>query len=130
MCFNTNSPSYYNRKALLNSWQNSIIYDILQANITQRQIIMTKVKPKSVHFIGLCGVGMSAVARLYQLMGWKVTGSDQGVYDPVKSYLEKCGLICQTPHQAEHIPENPDLIVIGRHAKLTIEKCVEVKVAL
>ena len=90
---------------------------------------MTISANKKVHFIGICGVGMSAVARLYQLMGWQVTGSDQGVYDPVKSYLEKCGLTCRTPHQASNLPEEPDLIVIGRHAKLTIEKCDEVRVA-
>ncbi len=84
---------------------------------------------KTVHFIGLCGAGMSAVARLYQEMGWEISGSDQGVYDPVKSYLEKCGMTCKIPHQAANLPANPDLIVIGRHAKLTVENNEEVRAA-
>jgi len=37
---------------------------------------------KHIHFIGICGVGMSALAILWQKKGWKVTGSDAGFYPP------------------------------------------------
>ncbi|MEL6652113.1 MAG: Mur ligase family protein [Bacteroidota bacterium] len=83
----------------------------------------------SIHFIGLCGAGMSACARLYQQAGWQVTGSDQGMYDPIKDYLERLGLTCHTPHDPAHLPKDPQVIVIGRHAKLTKETCPEVAVA-
>lgn len=81
---------------------------------------------KTLYAIGLCGVGMSAVARLYQQAGWNVLGSDQGMYDPVKSYLEKLGMECKTPHDPQNIPNHVDVIMIGRHAKLTTETNAEV----
>ena len=32
--------------------------------------------PRTIHFIGLGGIGMSGIARLYALQGWRVQGSD------------------------------------------------------
>ncbi|MFT5280802.1 MAG: UDP-N-acetylmuramate: L-alanyl-gamma-D-glutamyl-meso-diaminopimelate ligase, partial [Flavobacteriaceae bacterium] len=84
-------------------------------------------KQKKAHFIGLCGKGMSGVARLLQESGWEVTGSDAGFYDPIKSYIEHCGLDCMTPHAKQNIPEDVDAIIIGRHAKLIPEHNEEVK---
>ena len=81
---------------------------------------------KKAHFIGICGAGMSAVAHLMQESGYDVSGSDQGAYDPIKSYLDRCGLSCTTPHDPGLIPDNPDTIVIGRHAKLVPESNAEV----
>ncbi len=84
---------------------------------------------KKAHFIGLCGSGMSSVAGLLQENGWQISGSDEGVYDPMKSYLEHIGLTCCSPHDPKNIPEHPDLIVIGKHAKLTVEENAEVAYA-
>ena len=84
---------------------------------------------KKAHFIGLCGAGMSGVANLLKESGYEVSGSDQGVYDPIKSYLQRLGLDCKTPHDPDNIPVDPDLIVIGRHAKLIPETTEEVRVA-
>ncbi|MCB9809237.1 hypothetical protein H6776_02450 [Candidatus Nomurabacteria bacterium] len=81
---------------------------------------------KKAHFIGLCGAGMSAVAHLLDEVGYEISGSDQGVYDPIKSYLEKCNLTCSVPHNPTNIPNNVDTIVIGRHAKLVPESNAEV----
>ncbi len=79
--------------------------------------------------IGLCGAGMSAVARLLQQVGYTVTGSDAGFYPPVSDYITKLGLTCTVGHRAENIPPNPDLIVIGKHAKLVPETNEEVAAA-
>ncbi len=43
---------------------------------------------KHLHFIGICGVGMSALAILFKEKGWIVTGSDVGFYPPVSTNLE------------------------------------------
>ena len=43
---------------------------------------------KHIHFIGICGVGMSSLAILWKNKGWKVTGSDVGFYPPVSTHLE------------------------------------------
>ena len=44
---------------------------------------------KHIHFIGICGVGMSALAILWKKKGWKVTGSDSGFYPPISTHLEE-----------------------------------------
>src|SRR3989339_2267389 len=44
---------------------------------------------KHIHFIGICGVGMGALAVLWQKKGWLVTGSDVGFYPPVSTHLTK-----------------------------------------
>lgn len=73
---------------------------------------------KHIHFIGICGVGMSALAILWQKKGWKVTGSDVGFYPPVSTHL--------TEHKISYYPGwhiekmgTPDLVVVGNVASST-----------
>ncbi len=70
---------------------------------------------KHIHFIGICGVGMSALAILWQKKGWHVTGSDVGFYPPISTHL--------TDHKIEYYPGwhiekmgRPDLVVVGNVA--------------
>lgn len=74
-----------------------------------------------VHFIGIAGIGMSATALLMRKQGWEVTGSDEGFYPPASELLPRHGIAVSTPHDPANIPANVDLIVIGKHAKLTME---------
>lgn len=47
-------------------------------------------RTKSVYFIGIGGIAMSAAAGIAKEMGWEVSGSDsKELYDPSKSVLEK-----------------------------------------
>lgn len=84
---------------------------------------------KVVHFIGICGAGMSAVAKLMRDAGWAVSGSDAGFYPPVSTFLEQEGLPCKSPYAPENIPADCSLVVIGKHAKLTPEQNEEVRSA-
>ncbi len=84
---------------------------------------------KSSHLIGLCGAGMSAVAYLLKERGDVVTGADEGFYPPVSDYLTKIGQECLVGYKAENLPEDPDLIVIGKNAKLVPETNPEVAAA-
>lgn len=81
------------------------------------------------HFIGICGAGMSAVAKLLIENGHTVTGSDALFYPPVSDYLKAHHIPCLTPYAKENIPEGVDFIVIGKHAKLVPEENEEVAVA-
>jgi UDP-N-acetylmuramate: L-alanyl-gamma-D-glutamyl-meso-diaminopimelate ligase len=81
---------------------------------------------KKVHFIGLCGVGMSGVAKMLKDGGWDVTGSDMEIYPPVSDFLMQEGLECLTPHAAANIPADVERIVIGKHAGLVPETNEEV----
>src|SRR5436853_7522553 len=81
---------------------------------------------RRVHFIGICGAGMSAVAKLMRDLGWEVTGSDAEFYPPVSDFVRRMGLDCRTPHDPANIPAIVERIVIGKHAKLTPESNAEV----
>jgi UDP-N-acetylmuramate: L-alanyl-gamma-D-glutamyl-meso-diaminopimelate ligase len=84
---------------------------------------------KKAHFIGICGAGMSAVALLLKEMGWEVTGSDNNFYPPVSTYLQNALISFSQGYQASNLPENVDLVVIGKHAELTPELNEEVRAA-
>jgi len=49
-------------------------------------------KPQRVHFIGICGVAMSAVATALWQKGYRVTGSDSGFFPPVSTHLTNLGI--------------------------------------
>ena len=83
---------------------------------------------KKAHFIGICGVGMSAVAKLLKDLDWEISGSDAGFYPPVSDYLKDHDLPMTEGYAASNIPEDVELIVIGKNAKLT-EQNEEVKAA-
>ena len=49
---------------------------------------MLTVEPiRSVHFVGVCGTAMAAVAAQLQQRGLRVTGSDENVYPPMSTFL-------------------------------------------
>lgn len=70
------------------------------------------------HIIGLGGVGMSATALLLRDMGYRISGSDGELYEPVKGLLAREGISCAQGFAAANIVGVPDLIVLGRNAKL------------
>ncbi len=70
------------------------------------------------HFIGLCGAGMSAVARICQQADERVTGSDEGFYPPISETIARYGIPCATGYAAGNIPADARTIVVGRHARL------------
>ncbi len=71
--------------------------------------------PKKVHFIGICGVAMSAVATALWQKGWKVTGSDAGFFPPVSTHLKNIGIPYYSGWHPEKMVEGgaPDLVVVG-----------------
>jgi UDP-N-acetylmuramate: L-alanyl-gamma-D-glutamyl-meso-diaminopimelate ligase len=85
---------------------------------------------KKAHFIGICGAGMAGVAVMMKSLGYSVTGSDEGFYDPVFSYLKRHDIQILSPHRGANIPKDAEIIVIGRHAKLNPDENEEVREAL
>lgn len=68
-----------------------------------------------IHFIGICGVGMSSLAILWKQKGWKVTGSDVGFYPPVSTHLEDHKINFYPGWHPEKMG-TPDLVVVGNVA--------------
>jgi len=84
---------------------------------------------KKAHFIGIAGAGMSGVAKLLREQGVVITGSDQEVYPPISTLLEREKIAWITPYAASNIPADADVIVIGKNAKLIPETNPEVAAA-
>jgi UDP-N-acetylmuramate: L-alanyl-gamma-D-glutamyl-meso-diaminopimelate ligase len=82
------------------------------------------------HFIGIAGKGMSATALLLRQMGVQITGSDEGFYPPVSDYLRNEGISFAEGYRKENIPEDTDVIVIGKNAKLQADSNEEVRAAV
>jgi UDP-N-acetylmuramate: L-alanyl-gamma-D-glutamyl-meso-diaminopimelate ligase len=47
----------------------------------------------NIYFLGIGGAGVSALASVLQSQGHQVTGSDEGVFPPVSTYLDQAGII-------------------------------------
>jgi len=65
------------------------------------------------HFIGICGTAMGAVAAALRTQGFTVTGSDANVYPPMSTFLEERGISIASGFRPENIPAAADLIVVG-----------------
>ena len=83
-------------------------------------------KKKEAYFIGIAGAGMSAVAQLLKTRGWKVSGSDEGAYPPITTYLEQHRIPYAKTYSKDNVPNDADLIVVGKHGGLTKEENEEV----
>ncbi len=62
-----------------------------------------------VHFIGIGGIGLSALARFLQYRGYKVSGSDIKS-TPITKELEKEGIVVNIPQSADAI-DAQDLVI-------------------
>ena len=70
-------------------------------------------KPQHIHFIGIGGTGMGALAGLCHQAGYTVTGSDGPLYPPMSTFLASLGLKINEGYDAAHLSPKPDLVIIG-----------------
>ena len=66
---------------------------------------------RKIHFIGVGGAGMSALARILLDKGYEVSGSDAHE-SPITKMLEELGAVIGYPQKAENIPEDTDIVVM------------------
>ena len=66
---------------------------------------------KKIHFIGIGGIGVSALAQYYLAKGHKVTGSDLAFSEIIEKLEEKNIKIFLGSHRIENISKNVDLVV-------------------
>ncbi|WP_299763209.1 Mur ligase family protein [uncultured Dokdonia sp.] len=72
----------------------------------------------NVHFIAIGGAAMHNLALALHHKGYQVTGSDDTIFDPSKSRLEKYGLLPETfGWFPEKITNDLDAVILGMHAK-------------
>ena len=64
------------------------------------------------HFIGIAGVAMGNAAVDLKSSGFSVTGSDDGIYSPMKEILAEAGIEPLTPFSPHNV-EGADLVIVG-----------------
>jgi UDP-N-acetylmuramate: L-alanyl-gamma-D-glutamyl-meso-diaminopimelate ligase len=70
------------------------------------------------HFIAIGGAAMHNLALALHNKGYKVTGSDDAIFEPSKSRLEKKGLLpVELGWFPEKITSDVEAIILGMHAK-------------
>lgn len=68
---------------------------------------------KKIHVIGVCGVAMAQLSIALTERGFEVTGSDKEFYEPMKSLLEKSAVTTKVGYNADNVPRDAALVVIG-----------------
>lgn len=70
-------------------------------------------KGDHIHLMGICGTAMGSLAGLLQSQGFKITGSDQNVYPPMSTQLEKLGIKIMAGFKAENLSPAPKFVIVG-----------------
>jgi UDP-N-acetylmuramate: L-alanyl-gamma-D-glutamyl-meso-diaminopimelate ligase len=75
---------------------------------------------RRVYLIGICGTAMASLAGMLQQRGYEVAGSDEHVYPPMSTYLERLRVTVLEGYTKQHLETfRPDLVVIGNAAANT-----------
>ena len=80
-------------------------------------------RTKRVHFVGVGGSGMSAIAEVLVRLGFSVSGSDERP-SAVTARLESLGLAFRAAHAPEHVDE-ADVVVISSAVRPSNPEVVE-----
>lgn len=68
---------------------------------------------KKIHFIGLGGIGISALAKIYLSQGYKISGSDLNDSDILKNLKDQGSQIFIGPHSGSFISSDIGLVVFS-----------------
>ncbi|MFY9160266.1 UDP-N-acetylmuramate--L-alanine ligase [Aquirufa ecclesiirivi] len=72
-----------------------------------------------IHFIAIGGAAMHNLALALQVQGYKITGSDDEIYEPSKSLLDQHGILPEHfGWYPEKITTDLDCVIVGMHARL------------
>ena len=83
---------------------------------------------KRVHLIGVAGTGMGSFAGMLGAAGFQVTGSDENVYPPMSTQLDRWGIEVLTPYRPENLDRaRPDLVVVGNVVRMVNPEATAVR---
>ena len=66
-----------------------------------------------IHLMGICGTAMGSLAGLLKDMEFKITGSDENVYPPMSTQLEKLGIEIKKGFVKDNLTPSPDFVIVG-----------------
>jgi UDP-N-acetylmuramate: L-alanyl-gamma-D-glutamyl-meso-diaminopimelate ligase len=74
---------------------------------------------RRVHLIAVSGVAMTSLAGMLKSRGLEVSGSDQNVYPPASTLLERLGIGVRLGYRPENLEPPPDLVIVGNAVSRT-----------
>ena len=81
-----------------------------------------------VHFIAIGGSAMHNLAIALHLKGYRVSGSDDEIFDPAKSRLAKYGLLPNSiGWNPDRITSDLDAVILGMHARIDNPELIRAK---
>ena len=66
-----------------------------------------------IHLIAVCGTAMASLAGMLKEQGYRVTGSDQHIYPPMSTFMERLGIEVLEGFDSARLEPAPALVVIG-----------------
>ena len=85
---------------------------------------------KNIHFIAIGGSAMHNLALAMHDLGHLITGSDDEIYEPSRSRLEKAGILpSKMGWNKDRITDKLDVVILGMHARIDnpeLEKAKEI----
>ena len=80
----------------------------IQSPLTQ--IPFSLIEPRSVHFVGILGIGVSSLAQWFMAQNWSVSGSDVAS-NPILAELKKAGIKAKIGHKKANLPSRCGLVI-------------------
>ena len=74
---------------------------------------------RRIHLIAVAGVGMTSLAGMLSRRGYEVSGSDQNVYPPASTLLERFGIAVRQGYAPRNLEPTPDLVIVGNAVSRT-----------
>jgi len=68
---------------------------------------------ETIYLIGIGGAAMAPLAGMLAERGYRVSGSDKGVYPPASTLLKSLGISWKEGFREENLSPAPDLVVVG-----------------
>lgn len=73
----------------------------------------TTIRSEYIYFIGIAGTAMASAAHALKSLGYRVGGSDRGIYPPMSDFLRARGIEYCSSFSAENLTPTPDVVVVG-----------------
>lgn len=65
------------------------------------------------YMMGIGGIGMSNVAVLLSQAGFRVSGSDENIYEPAAGILRTAGIATYSPYSEQNLPKSGVPVIVG-----------------
>jgi UDP-N-acetylmuramate: L-alanyl-gamma-D-glutamyl-meso-diaminopimelate ligase len=89
--------------------------EIIRGSSADSDARLARVPPalRHIHLIGVAGSAMAALAGMLSARGYRVTGSDNQLYEPTASLLKGLAIEVRNAYDPANLAPAPDLVVVG-----------------